>query len=91
MSAAGGFLLPLSMRISAKRQVSRNCLPNESGVSQTEVLADVVVAKPEKVKKQYFYKKPALQTPTDTSTTQTTTSFPCISERYRQGLEGKRP
>jgi hypothetical protein len=82
------------MRISMKWNVSRYCLPNESVVSPTEILADVAVeheiARPEKLRKQYFYKKPALQTPIDALIKDTTTSYPCSSERYRQGLEGKR-
>jgi hypothetical protein len=83
-----------AMRISVRQQVSRYCVPNESVVPPTEILADVAVeqeiAKPEKRKKQYFYKKPTLQVPPGASTTDTTTSFPCSSERYRQGLEGNR-
>jgi hypothetical protein len=82
-----------AMRISVRQQVSRYCLPNESVVSPKEILADVAVeqeiAKPEKLKKQYFYKKPTLQIPPDASTTDTSSSYPCSSERYRQGLEGK--
>lgn len=69
-------------------------MSNESGVSTTEILTDVAAeeqtAKLEKVKKQYFYKKPSLQTPHDASAKDTTISYPCISERYRQSLEGQK-
>ena len=42
-------------------------------------------------KKRYFYQKPTSSNADSNETSKGEISYPCISERYRQSLEGKRP
>ena len=88
------YSLSMATKLSVMRQVTRNRLTDESVDSSTEILADVAVehqiTKPGKNRKQPFYKKTELPTTPLPGTPDTTISYPCSSERYREGLEGKR-